>query len=317
MEPQGEGDGVRVRKRIGLSLLASGLLGLAALASSGAAGGAAAIITHGVRLASQGPDFSAPASATWSSSNWSGYAETGTFTSVSGSWTVPPAAAGAVTTTRGRFGFGGGSTTAWYSAAWLGIDGFNNSNLIQTGTEQDYYGGAAHYSAWWEILPAAETVISEPVSPGDAMTATITKTPTQVTVGGGGFFGRGRSTTEYDWIITIADTTRGWTFSTTQAYNGAGTSAEWIVEAPEVNGQIASLANYGFPSASAAAGDFNSAEVATTVGGPLTGARLNYSADAGTLIQNNVQVSTPGQPDPNATAFNSLYGATAPAAPKS
>jgi hypothetical protein len=307
------------RKRIELSLMVGGLLGLAALASSVAAGGAAVVITHGVRQASQGPDLSASPSATWSSSNWSGYAETGTFTSVSGSWTVPTAAAGATTTTRRYgFGFGGSSTTSWYSATWLGIDGFNNSNLIQTGTEQDYYGGAAHYSAWWEILPAAETVISEPVQPGDVITATITKTPTQVSVGGGGFFGRSHATTEYEWAITIADKTREWTFSTTQPYAGTGTSAEWIVEAPEVNGQIASLANYTFPSASTlGAGDFNSAEVATALGGPLTGAGLSYSADAGTLVQNNTQVSTPGQPDTNATAFNSLYGATAPAAPTS
>jgi hypothetical protein len=289
--------------------MASGLLGLAALVSSGAAGGAAVVISHGVRLASQGPDLSASPSATWSSSNWSGYAETGTFTSISGSWTVPTAAPGAVTTTRGR--------AAWYSATWLGIDGFNDSNLIQTGTEQDYDGGAAHYSAWWEILPAAETVIPEPVSQGDVMTATITKTPTQVTVGGGGFFGRGHSTTEYQWTITIADKTQGWSFQTTQAYSGAGTSAEWIVEAPEVNGQIASLAKYEFAAGAGLGGDFNSAEVATTPGGPLTGAGLNYSADAGTLIQNNAQVSTPGQPDPHATAFNSLYGGTAPAPPTS
>jgi Peptidase A4 family len=302
------------RRRIGLSLMTSGLLGLAAFASSGAAGGAAVVITHGVRVASQGPALSSSASATWSSSNWSGYAETGTFTSVSGSWTVPTVSPGAVTTTRGRFG--GSSTTAWYSATWLGIDGFNDSNLIQTGTEQDYYGGAAHYSAWWEILPAAETVISEPVNPGDVMTATITKTPTQVTVGGGGF-GRGHSTTEYKWTITITDETQNpsWTFQTTQAYGGAGTSAEWIVEAPEVNGQIASLAKYLFPSTSALAGDFNSAEVAT-LGGSLGGAGLSYSADAGTLVQNNAQVSTPGPPDGAATAFNSLYGATAPAPPQ-
>jgi Peptidase A4 family len=308
---------MRGRKRIGISLTASCLLGLAAFASSGAPGGAAAVISHGVRLASQGPAISSGPSATWSSSNWSGYAETGTFTSISGSWTVPTAAAGAVTTTRSRFGFGGGSTSSWYSSAWLGIDGFNNSNLIQTGTEQDYYGGAAHYSAWWEILPASETVISDPVSAGDLMTAMITKTPTTISVGGGGFFGRGRTTTEYEWTITLADKTRGWTFTTTQAYNGAGTSAEWIVEAPEVNGSVASLANYAFPTAAGAGGDFNSAKVATTLGGPLAGAGLSYSADAGTLVQNNAQVSTPGAPDAAATAFNSLYGATAPAAPTS
>jgi len=205
---------------------------------------------------------------------------------------------------------------AWYSSNWLGIDGYANSDLIQTGTEQDYYFGSAHYSAWWEILPAPERVISQPVSPGDVMSATIRQTPTQVTVGGG-LFGRGTKTTEYDWTITIADRTRGWTFTTTQAYNGPGASAEWIVEAPQIFGQIATLANYSFPSGAAAGGDFNSAEVATTLEGPLLGAGLSYSSDAGTMIQGTTQVSTPGPPDSAATAFNALYGPLAPAPPSS
>src|SRR6202051_4513047 len=70
----------------------------------------------------------------WASSNWSGYAITGgPFTSVTGSWVVP-----AVAKTR----------HATYSSSWAGIDGFNNSNLIQAGTEQDYYRGSAHLFAW-------------------------------------------------------------------------------------------------------------------------------------------------------------------------
>ena len=69
---------------------------------------------------------------------------------------------------------------------------FDNGDLIQTGTEADYYNGSAHYTAWWEILPAAATVIpSITVRPGDRMTASITK-------------GSGS-----DWTITITDTTNG------------------------------------------------------------------------------------------------------------
>lgn len=73
--------------------------------------------------------------AGWSSSNWSGYAETaGTpFSGITGDWTVP-----AVIGPNGS-----------YSATWIGIDGFTNSSLIQTGTEQDYLNGSARYSAWW------------------------------------------------------------------------------------------------------------------------------------------------------------------------
>lgn len=73
--------------------------------------------------------------AGWSSSNWSGYAETSAapFSGVTGDWTVPT-----VTGPNGS-----------YSATWIGIDGFTNSSLIQTGTEQDYVNGNAQYSAWW------------------------------------------------------------------------------------------------------------------------------------------------------------------------
>lgn len=244
--------------------------------------------------------------ATWASSNWSGYAETGHFTAVSGSWTVPSVTAGRQS-----------SSSAWYSATWLGIDGFNDTNLIQTGTEQDYYGGSTHYSAWWEILPAAETKIPYSVSPGDVMVANIVETPMQVRVSASGRHGGAATITEYEWTIALKDTTHPWSFTTTQAYGGAGSSVEWVVEAPEVNNAIASLADYSFPSPSASSGDFNTSKFATTIGGALTGAGLNYANDSGVMIQNRVQVSTPGQPDALRTAFDSLYGTNAPSAPTS
>jgi hypothetical protein len=79
------------------------------------------------------PKGGTPSAAAWASTNWSGYAETATtYKSVTGQWTVP-----AVSGPNGS-----------YSAAWIGIDGYNDNYLIQTGTEQDYSGGA-QYSAWW------------------------------------------------------------------------------------------------------------------------------------------------------------------------
>ncbi len=256
-------------------------------------------------------------SNTWAASNWSGYAETGTYTGVSSTWTVPAVSA---------------STSATYSSAWIGVDGFNNSDLIQTGTEEDYYSGAAHYDAWWEILPASETEISPsayPVAPGDRMSASIYETSATTTTHGGGF-GRGRGgSTEHLWDITISDTTNAtkhWTFTTQQAYNGPGSSAEWIMEAPEVGGRIASLAHYTI-SPPANTGDFDSAGVLKTIvnsGTPTyTGAALNYTNDSGVMIQNNVQVSTPGDPDTTDTAnpaaadeaYNVAYGSALPATP--
>jgi hypothetical protein len=244
-------------------------------------------------------------SATWSASNWSGYAETGTFTGVSGTWTVPAVSASS------------GST---YSSAWIGVDGFNDDNLIQTGTEQDYYSGSAHYDAWWEILPAAETEISTssyPVKPGNDMSASIWETST-TTGGGGGRHGGGG--TEHEWDITISDLTAGWKFSITEGYSGAGTSAEWIMEAPEVGSKIATLAHYTITPGTTGAGDFDNAGILTTIptGTPTyTSAGLNYSNDSGVMIQNNVQVSTPGDPDAAGNSFNVAYGSTLPATPTS
>src|SRR5438094_7169066 len=96
----------------------------------------------------------------WASSNWSGYAITGgPYTSATGEWTVPAVSA---------------SRKPTYSSSWVGIDGFSNGSLIQTGTEQDYYNGTAHYYASWEILPADETPITDIAgSPGHHMSASI------------------------------------------------------------------------------------------------------------------------------------------------
>jgi hypothetical protein len=301
------------------ALSAAGLFGsmlvLAAGTSTGAAVTAAApTISHPPRVPAAPP---APAPGgpgvvnTWAASNWSGYAETGTFTGVTSTWTVPAVAP---------------SSSPTYSSAWIGVDGFNNSNLIQTGTEEDYYNGAAHYNAWWEILPASETALpgSFAVAPGDRMKASIYET--SILSGGGGPGGgpggpghkAGGGTSQHIWVITIGDTTRGWSFSTNQAYNGPGTSAEWVMEAPQVGGRIATLAHYTINPPSGT-GDFDNAGVLTSIAGSgspvYTGAALNYQKNAGVMIQNKVQVSTPGNPDTVLTAFNAAYGSALPPTP--
>jgi Peptidase A4 family len=277
-------------------------LSVSPLLAAPAVGAAGPAISHPARAALPTGTrmvHSASRHATWAASNWSGYAESGTFTGVSGIWTVPSVAP---------------SSTATYSSAWIGVDGFTNSSLIQTGTEEDYYNGAAHYNAWWEILPAAETAISTssyPVSPGDRMSASIYETSATVSVG--------RHRSEHVWAIKIADQTSGWTFTTNQAYGGPGSSAEWILEAPSVNGQIAPLAHYTV-NPPAGYGDFDNAGVLSTIttsGASPTykSAGLNYSNDSGVMIQNNIQVSTPGNPDAVNTAFNVAYGSSLPATP--
>ncbi|WP_429350648.1 G1 family glutamic endopeptidase [Paenibacillus sp. 4624] len=62
-----------------------------------------------------------------------------------------------------------------YSSAWIGIDGFANKNLIQTGTSHNWLKGKPVYYAWWGILPETETIIPHPACPGDCMRGSITK----------------------------------------------------------------------------------------------------------------------------------------------
>jgi len=235
------------------------------------ASGAAApvLVSHAPRV-SAAPPGPGTSSAGWASSNWSGYAVTGSgLTSITGSWVVPSV---------------GASKGNTYSASWAGIDGFNNGNLIQTGTEQDFVNGRAQYAAWWEILPAPETLIpSITVSPGDHMSASITSGAL--------------------WTITITDTTTGLSFTTQQPYGGPGTSAEWIEEAPTVGGRVATLAHYG-----------------STVFDPGTVNGANpalVAADGGVMVQRRSQVSTPSSPDTDADGFTASYGSLAPSPPSS
>jgi hypothetical protein len=262
---------------------------------------------------SAGTTTAASSSPCWQSSNWSGYMVTTaatsgctpatgvTYSSVSGTWTVP--------TVTGSSGGGllGGLTGAndTYSALWTGIDGVNDSNLIQAGTEQDVVGGSAQYGAWWEILPAPETVIpSITVHPGDAISVTIAEGASPCSSG--------------QWLIALTDSIadsqgRGAPFTTCQSYAGQQTSAEWIVEAPLVNGMQSNIANYG--SALFDKGTVNGASVALV---PSEGGEL--AASSGLLGLQTTVKSVPSPPDtgpPAGDGFACAYGSTAPPAPSS
>lgn len=243
--------GIKSLRILAVAGLAAGVvIGLAPAAGAAPAqhgNGPAHLISHGVN-ASQ-------------STNWSGYAETGSgFTSATANWTVPSVSA---------------SSGATYSSAWVGIDGDGNQNLIQTGTESDY-SGRAHYDAWWEILPAAETVITNiTVHPGDSFTGTVAKVS---------------GTT---WKITLKDNTTGASFSSNKTYRGAGASVEYIQEAPEVGGSIAKIAKFSKFSFSG-----------LTVNGHSPALK---SADEILLVQGGHTYSTPSAPNSGGNGFSVSY----------
>ncbi|WP_379139052.1 G1 family glutamic endopeptidase [Paenibacillus sp. sgz500958] len=195
----------------------------------------------------------------WSSGNWSGYALSGAkgaYHSISGEWRVP---------------FIKPSAKSAYSSAWIGIDGFRNSSLIQTGTGHEWVNGTPHYYAWWEILPASETVIPLPVSPGDRMRASIVKLKRN------------------KWCITLRNLTRQWKFRTVQHYSGPQASVEWILEAPQIGGNITKLARLTPTRFSCC-----------KVNGRNT--KLTPS-DGGIMIQNSIIVSVPSCPSRSGNAF--------------
>lgn len=149
---------------------------------------------------------------TTTSTNWSGYAASGsTYTSVSTTFTQPSVNCSA----------GDG-----YSSFWVGLDGYSSSSVEQTGTEADCSGGVASYSAWYEMYPAYPVTYSNTVRPGDKITETVS-------------YASGKYT------LTLKDSTRGWTKTTTKSQSGlARSSAEVIVEAPYSNG-VLPLADFG------------------------------------------------------------------------
>lgn len=252
---------------LGGGLLVAAVLPGRAIVAPASSVGRTSPTTYGSGLAA----VREPGGLGWYSSNWAGYAlARGTYRSVSGQWTIPAVSAAA----------GSG-----FSALWIGVDGFGNASLIQTGTEADVYGGRTHYSAWWEILPSpAVTIRGLAVRPGDRITASIARVAT------------GR------WRITIRDSRSGG-YSTTRSYGGPGTSAEWIEEAPVVLRHSTSLAVHG-------------RVVFDNVKANGVDPHLRAS-EGGAMIRRGMIVDIPSAPDADGNGFALVEQITAPTRPAS
>jgi hypothetical protein len=156
------------------------------------------------------------------STDWAGYLVTPDLenpqeqvTGINASWIVP------------RIGV---FSSDAYSSAWIGIGGHSEKTLIQVGTEHDSVNGQEYYSAWYEMLPdVAIRINSVSVSPDDLITASVTLVDSDTN----------------EWAIRINDVTKNEGFYRTFIYNSSRLSAEWMVERPHVNDEIALLANFG------------------------------------------------------------------------
>ena len=149
------------------------------------------------------------------STNWSGYADTGSgFSTVTGSWTEP--------------GVSCTSTTS-LAAFWVGIDGYSSSSVEQDGTLIECYRGAAYYYTWWEMYPTnAIQVVGSTLRAGDSITASVVRSGTSYT-------------------LKVTDSSRSAdSFSTTQTCSScANSSAEWIAEAPSGSSGVYPLPDFG------------------------------------------------------------------------
>lgn len=160
------------------------------------------------------PDTTTPTAARSfsTSSNWSGYAARGgSFTSVTGTWTVPNVTA----------------TGSGADATWVGIGGVDSNDLIQAGTQATVSGGVVQYDAWIEMLPQSSRPVSIAVNPGDSVTVAIAQQSGD------------------EWSISIKNNTTGNRYATTVTYRSSNSSAEWVQEAPSIGRGTVALDAFG------------------------------------------------------------------------
>jgi hypothetical protein len=150
------------------------------------------------------------------SENWAGYAVTGTgFHDAEASWFQPKADCS--------------KTPNTYAVFWVGIDGYSDTTVEQTGTLIWCNGTTAQYYGWWEFYPlnSIQLISGFKVSPGNKFDASVTYNGT-------------------DFTLTLRNETTGKTFTHSGAVSGAKrTSAEWIAEAPSSSTGILPLSDFG------------------------------------------------------------------------
>jgi hypothetical protein len=167
-------------------------------------------------------------SATGTSANWSGYqsAVRNNFIGAFMAWNVPSVSTAA--------------NSSAYSSIWPGIGQGNDKSdsLVQDGTEQDVSclaGVCTHdYYPWYEVVPEEnqEEITNLSISPGDAIESFVEYEPPD-----------GAACFEVDDLTTNTGV-YGYQY-TDSGFTGTGSTAEWIVERTEVNGNFPQLANFG------------------------------------------------------------------------
>jgi hypothetical protein len=243
-----------------------------------------------------------------SAADWSGYVLDGNYTSVNGTFTVPS-----------TFSYAQDHLTPAAVTQWVGLDGVTGPSPIQAGVTE-MFGPSASVAcppstssmstpicAWWGVPSSAGVPVVTPIemtiSAGDKITVTIFR------IGGNA------------WAVTFDDDTSSQEFRAQTSYNGPGTTADFVLEAPSSPYIVA------VPTGSSS----GTGTTTTTVAGstakvyPLAAfsppvdftdleTEGTTSASAAlVLVMNGVQVATPSVY--TSTGFAVAYGSVAPAAP--
>jgi hypothetical protein len=180
---------------------------------------------------------SGPAADPYGSNNWSGYALSGLgvtspFTAIEGDWNVPQIV-------------GGEANTSTHSSYWIGIDGFNTSDVVQDGTNQDVIAsdGYLYTSYWpWKEICCQETeqaISNFSVHPGDEIYSMVWMADANDNLnpwGGYGYF-------YFEDVTTGQYTTLSTRFNSGNFY---AISAEWIMERPSFSFGLPDLSDYSW-----------------------------------------------------------------------
>lgn len=231
--------------KIRLPLLAAVIIAIGGAAAGAATAGASTdaasvplppgVTVHGLTYApnvklprNNPPDQSSRPKGTDYSGNWSGYAAVAnsgvTLTTVGGNFNIP-----SVNCSKSPVGSSGYA----FVSNWVGLDGLTDDTVEQTGASGycDSSGTPAYY-AWYEMYPL-DPVAFTGVSPGDAITTTVTYNASAKT-----------------WHMNLTDVTTGASITSTQSCPKGSTcsnlDAEMITEDP--GGAVAdgyNLADFG------------------------------------------------------------------------
>jgi hypothetical protein len=185
------------------------------------------------------------------STNWSGYADTGSsFSKVTASWTEPSAASC--------------GDTISLAAFWVGIDGYSSESVEQDGTLIECYYGTVYQFTWWEMYPTNDIqTVGDTLAGGDSISASVV-----------------RSGDSYTLAVTDSTHTAN-SFSTTQSCSDcANSSAEWIAEAPSGSSGVYPLTDFTSWTASNA----------TVTEGSSSGVISSFTDDEITMIDSSGNV---------------------------